>query len=200
MAKRSRHTIDGAIKNFVGDYQWEHRNAFFIILSIIVAYILLKSQLIHNSIATIGDLGYIGSFVAGLFYAYTLTAIPATASLFLLGGQLNPILIAITGAAGAVLGDYMIFRFVKDSFIQGLEEFPTLRKIIFKISDNMKKSKISKKLIPLLAGFIIASPLPDELGVSMLGMVRFRSRKFFIYSFSLNFIGILLIAFAGKVL
>jgi hypothetical protein len=47
-------------------------------------------------------------------------------------------------------------------------------------------------------GLVIASPLPDELGISLLGLSRVRIRWFVVVSYAFNFLGILLIALAAR--
>ncbi len=45
----------------------------------------------------------------------------------------------------------------------------------------------------LIGGLIIASPLPDELGLTLLGFSKAKTSLFLILSFTFNFIGIILI-------
>ena len=189
------------IRYFIDEYQWRHRNTIFIILSIILSYVLLTSQYIHDLVVGLGSLGYLGSFIVGMFFTYALTTIPATIGLFLLGESLDPLLIALVGAAGAVVSDFLIYRFVKDSFIKGMEDFsPTIKKDIRQMTKNIKKSRILKNFIPIIAGLIIASPLPDELATGLLGMMKFQPKKFLLYAYFFNFLGILAITSAAKIL
>jgi uncharacterized membrane protein YdjX (TVP38/TMEM64 family) len=45
-----------------------------------------------------------------------------------------------------------------------------------------------------MAGFFIASPLPDEIGVSLLaGFTRIEEKKFALVSFALNTLGIIVL-------
>jgi len=43
-----------------------------------------------------------------------LTVAPATVALVALGGALNPVTIAAIGALGSVIGDLVLFYFVRD--------------------------------------------------------------------------------------
>ncbi|MBI4010365.1 MAG: hypothetical protein HY361_04235 [Candidatus Aenigmarchaeota archaeon] len=185
------------IRSFIGEYEWKRRNTILIILSLIISYAILTSQYTHNLILSLGDYGYLGSFIIGLFYTYSLTTIPATAGFFLLGESLSPLLLALFGALGSLLGDYIIYRFVKDNFTKEMEEFsPGVRKII----KGIKNSRHLRKFMPLIAGFIFASPLPDELGAALLGIMKFQFKKFLLYSYFFNFLGILIIATVAKLL
>ncbi len=51
-----------------------------------------------------------------------------------------------------------------------------------------------KYFLPVIAGFIIATPLPDKMGVALLATLKIiSSRVFFMISFLLNTIGIFII-------
>jgi len=48
-------------------------------------------------------------------------------------------------------------------------------------------------LLPFIGATIIALPVPDEIGVSMLGLSKIRPWQFFIVTFALNSLGIFVI-------
>lgn len=184
-------------------FEWKHRNLSFFLISIALAYFILKSNYIQVLIAHMGTFGYLGSLIAGLFFSYGLTVIPAMATLLILAENLNPFLIALFGAVGATAGNYLIFRFIGNRLILAFEEIADdishpLKKYIEKIRRKSVKSKAFQRLVPIIAGFIIASPLPDELIAVLFGSVKFELRKFLIYAFVLHFIGIFIIATIGK--
>jgi uncharacterized membrane protein YdjX (TVP38/TMEM64 family) len=52
--------------------------------------------------------------------------------------------------------------------------------------------------MPFLGALIIASPVPDEIGVSILGLTKIRYWQFFMVTFILNALGIFLIVTAAK--
>jgi len=51
-----------------------------------------------------------------------------------------------------------------------------------------------------VGGFILASPLPDELGIAVLGFSKMRAKYFVLLSFVFNFLGIVLIGFTARLL
>jgi hypothetical protein len=53
-------------------------------------------------------------------------------------------------------------------------------------------------VLPVVGAVIIASPLPDELGLALLGFSRIDRRYFFAISYTMNFIGIVLIGLAAR--
>jgi len=195
MIKASRKYLE-RIKKSVNDlrqFEWKHQNLIFLFVSLIIAYILIESTTVHEIIKSIGGFGYVGAFFAGMLFAYALTAAPASAALFILGNTLRtPFIIAVIGACGAMISDYLIFRFVRDKL---MKEIRTTEKEILgrEIQFKIKPNGLAAKIIPILAGIIIASPLPDEIGVALLGAVKIQTRKFLQYSFILNLIGIFII-------
>ncbi len=174
-------------------YEWRYHNIILLSASVIAAYYIMRNEVAQELISGLGDLGYIGAFFGGLLFSYGLTTAPAFAILFLLGKSLNPIVIALIGAMGSVVSDYIIFKFVRDRLS---------RDIMFLLKDlgirlHILKVHRWKSLVPILAGFIIASPLPDELALALLGGVHFDTRKFIAYAYAFNAIGIFFIAAAG---
>jgi len=195
-------------------FEWKYKNLILLIVSILIAWLVLKSPSVYTLIQNLESFGYVGAFVTGMMFTYALTVAPATAIIFVLGETLNPILLALVGAVGSVISDYFIFRFVRNRLMDEIKLLskeinhftkPISEKIIKErvrilIWKKISRSKIWKTLVPIFAGFIIASPLPDELGVAIFGAVKYEPRKFLLISYILNFIGILIIASIGNML
>lgn len=98
-----------------------------------------------------------------------------------------------------MLSDYLIFRFVKDRLVNELEL--TSKEILGKkFSLRIKPNGFIAKFVPIIAGFIIASPLPDELGAAIFGMSKIKTHRFIRYSFIFNFIGIFIITSLGTII
>ncbi|MDP2934019.1 MAG: hypothetical protein Q8N81_07910, partial [bacterium] len=102
------------------------------------------------------------------------------------------------GGLGALIGDLIIFRFVKDRVS---EHFYYLMRVskserLFSIF----KLKLFRWIIPFVGALIIASPLPDEIGVTMLGLSKMKNSYFILLSFLLNSAGILIIGLIAKAL
>ncbi len=47
--------------------------------------------------------------------------------------------------------------------------------------------------MPFIGAVVIASPLPDEAGISLLGMSKIRPWQFFVVTFALNALGIFIV-------
>jgi uncharacterized membrane protein YdjX (TVP38/TMEM64 family) len=178
---------------------WRYKNITLTLLGVFLAYQLSHVPWFHTLLTHLGGLGYIGSFFAGMLFVSTFTVATGVIILFTLVQYLHPIEIALIAGLGAVLGDLLIFRFVKDNLKAEIED-------IFDHNLNGKhvrklfKTKYFSWTLPVLGAIIIASPLPDEIGVSMLGISKMSTFKFVLLSFVLNSIGIFLVVFFSAVI
>ena len=172
---------------------WKHRNTILIILSILVAVALLKSEFINDFISRLGELKYVGVFLSGMFFSYGLTTAPAISILYLLAKNLNNIfLVALVGSFGALLSDYIIFTFVKYKVTKEIKQIAD--EIHFHPKFNRWAYRLMRKIAPFIGGLLIASPLPDELAIAVLGTSRIKEGSFLIISYVSKFIGISIIA------
>lgn len=182
-----------------------HKNNFLlqdtviIILSVIIAVILVKTGILIKILTSTQELELLGSFIAGVFFTSIFTIAPSIVTLGEIARVNSILLTAILGAIGAVVGDLIIFRFIRDRFSEHLME-------LIKHQDMGKRIKVLFKLkffrwlTFLVGGLIIASPFPDELGISLLGFSKMRTSWFIPLSFVFNFIGILLVGLIAKAL
>ena len=170
-----------------------------ILVSILVAVILVKAHVITRLLDGIENLEWLGSFVAGLFFTSVFTTAPAIVALGEIARANSLWTTALFGAAGAVIGDMFIFSFMRDRFSEHLMEL-LKHEGMGKRFRAVFRLRSFKWLTFLLAGLIIASPLPDEIGISLLGFSKMKLSRFLVLSFVVNTIGILLIGFAARAL
>ncbi len=170
-----------------------------IVLSIFIAVILVKTKFLIGILTSTKELKLLGSFIAGMFFTSVFTTAPAIATLGEIARTNSAVLVAIFGAMGAVIGDLIIFRFIRDKLSEHLLELAKHQGAgkKFKV---LLKLKYFRWLTFLMGGLIIASPFPDELGIGLLGFSKMRTRWFILLSFAFNFIGILLIGLVAKTL
>lgn len=171
--------------------KWAYKNTTLLILSVIVFVLLADTPVVHALIRHIGTYGYIGSFVTGIFFVSTFTVAPASLVLFHLAQDYNPILIALTAGAGAVIGDLLIFRFFKDRIFT--EFSPLIQRLKKRHVLELFKSPYFGWLTPLIGAVIIASPFPDEVGIGMMGLTKIKEWQFMALTYVLNSLGILII-------
>jgi len=168
-----------------------------IFISICLAVILVKTKILENILTSTKDLEILGSFIAGIFFTSIFTVAPATITLGQVAAANSLFLTAVFGAAGALIGDLIIFKFVRDSISEHLKD--TIKnKTLSKSMSELYKFRIFRWSTFFLSGLILASPLPDELGISLLGFLKIKTKWFVYISFVFNFIGILLVGLVAK--
>src|SRR3989344_1307496 len=165
------------------------RDFGIIAFSIIIAIQMVQTGFLNNLLDNSQGFRILGSFLAGFFWTSVFTVAPATIALAEIAHANSILLVALFGAIGALLGDLIIFRFVKNNLSED---------IMYLIQKNKKerwlaifKLKIFRWLTPFLGAIIIASPLPDEIGLMLLGISKTNNKIMIPISFTFNFIGIL---------
>ena len=174
------------------------RDLALVILSIFVAIILAKTGALQDLITSTQEVRFIGSFIAGIFFVSVFTAAPATVAFGEIAQSNSVITVAILGGLGALIGDLIIFRFVKDRVSDHFYYLMRVSKSerLFSIF----KLKLFRWIVPFVGALIIASPLPDEIGVAMLGLSKMKNSYFILLSFLLNSARILIIGLIAKTL
>ncbi len=172
------------------------RDLAIIIFSIVIAVILVRTGVINNLLTSTQELKFIGSFIAGIFFVSVFTAVPATVVFAEIAQSGSIFWTAFFGGIGALVGDLIIFRFIKDNlsddFLYLIKKSKSERLIsIFQL-------RLFRWLIPFVGALIVASPLPDELGLTMMGLSKMKTSLFIPVSFVLNSLGILVIGLIAK--
>lgn len=178
---------------------WKYKNLTFLFFSLVLAYVALRNEILHGYLLHLGNFGYIGAFLAGILFVSTFTVATGAIILLVLAETLSPIEIGLIAGLGAVVGDFVIFRFVKDDLVREIKQIYN----IFDKRHHFKKvlhSKYFSWTLPVVGAIIIASPLPDEIGVSLMGISKLKTYQFLLVSFILNAVGIFLVVSASFVL
>jgi len=177
---------------------WKHKNIILFAISVLFAFMLTGSEVFNHFLLNLGDWGYIGAFFAGLLFVLSFTAATGIVIIFILAESLSPLEIGIIAGLGAMVGDLIIFRFVKDGLTKEIDVlYQRFGGNHFK---HVLHSKYFRWTLPVIGAFIIASPLPDELGASLMGISKMKTYKFIILSFMLNAIGIFIVVTASLLL
>src|SRR3989344_2435315 len=175
------------------------KDVAIVLLSIMLAVLLVKTQALARILTSTKELEIIGSFMAGMFFTSIFTTVPAIVTLGEIAQVNSVFLTAFFGGLGAVVGDLIIFRFVRDRFSEHLVALVATKSGKVRLK-SLFRLKLFRWLTFLIGGFIIASPLPDELGISLLGFSKMRMSLFVILSLAFNFFGIILIGLVAKIL
>ena len=175
---------------------WPYKNTTLLALSLVAFLYLARTPEVESFIKSIGNLGYLGAFITGIFFVSTFTVAPAAIVLFNLADHLHPVEVALLAGLGAMIGDYIIFRFLKDRVFDEL--VPLLRKMRLPKLRTLYKSPYFSWTLPFIGAAIIASPMPDEVGIGMLGMSKIRPWQFFLVTFVLNALGIFVVVTSAR--
>ena len=171
--------------------RWRYKNTTLLVISLIALFFLADTAIAHALIKQIGSYGYIGAFVTGIFFVSTFTVAPASVVLFHLAQEFNPIYIALYAGAGAVIGDLIIFRFLKDGVFDELR--PLIAKFRGSYFSALFRTPYFAWIVPVMGAVIIASPFPDEVGIGLMGLSRIKWWQFALLAFVLNCVGIFII-------
>ena len=168
------------------------------LFGIFIAVYLVKTGAIHRLLDAVQGMEIIGSFIGGLFFTSALTTAPATIVLGEIARDNSVLLTALFGGLGAVIGDFVIFRLIKDGLSKPIAHI--FKKTGLKGLFSAWRLRRFGWLISFIGAVIIASPLPDEIGLAMLGLSKIKTAKFIPLSFALNSLGILIIGLVAKTL
>lgn len=180
----------------------KHKNLLFLVLGILAAIILSRLPFFTNFLTGLGKFGYLGTFFAGMLFASTFTVSIGALILIELSQSLPALPLIIFSALGAVFCDFLIFKFVKDSVTEEITP-------IYEEMERLDKKNHLRKLIhtkyfawtlPVIGALIILSPLPDELGVSLLGISNIKTYRFMIISLCSHGLGMTLLISAASVI
>ncbi len=167
--------------------------------SIFIAVLLTTTGTIDTFIKLFSFSYLLTAFFAGIFFTSVFTTAIGSAAFVVLGiDGYNPFIVGIVGGIGALVGDTLIFKFIRNDLQADVVYLLRLHKR--KSFSKLSSLPLIHFFLPILGGFIIASPLPDELGVSLLALSHISTRYFSLISLLFNILGIALIVRFGNIL
>jgi len=177
---------------------YRYKNLTFFFLSLLIALFISKFELFHTFLLGLGELGYFGAFIAGMLFVSTFTVATGAIILLVLAERLSPLEIGIVAGLGAVVGDITIFRLIKDHILE--EVTPIYNHFGGKHVTSLFHTKYFSWTLPVIGAIIIATPFPDEIGVSLMGISKMKTYQFLVISFILNALGIFLVVSASSII
>jgi hypothetical protein len=174
------------------------RDVFFVAVSICVAVYALKNGYVEAILSALGGYAILGSFFAGMFYVSIFTTAPAAVFLLELSNN-NPLwLVALAAGLGGLIGDLLIFKFMEDNLSEDIKWLlsKTGHKRVFYIF----KRKMFRWFVPFIGAILVASPLPDELGLALMGFSKLKLRAFIPLSFILDFASVYILVYLVEVI
>lgn len=178
--------------------KWKYPYLTAVLISVLIAIILAQNQTFKNWLLNLGSLEYIGALFAGMLFVSSFTVAISTVVIAIMAQNIHPMAIGLIGGVGAVMGDYLVFKLVRSrlqdelAMLFGREGTSYVKTVL--------RSKYISWTLPIIGVAIIASPLPDELGVSLLGISKMSEARFILISYLSNAVGILMIASVARVI
>ena len=161
-------------------------------------FFLSRNPNFHNFLLSLGSLGYFGAFIAGALFVSTFTAAIGAVILLVLANNMPAIQIGVLAAFGAVLCNLILFKFVKGDLTQ--EIVPIYNELGGHHLTKVLHTKYFSWSIPVIGALLIALPIPDELGVTLLGLSKMSTTKFLVLCFILHVVGISLLVSTANLL
>lgn len=196
----SKRVVDGLWELFV---LVKYPKIILLVATTVAAGFLFQDESVQSFFHGLGDLGYVSAFLGGALFAFGFGAPFGVALLATIANDVNILLAGCVGGLGALLSDYLLFKFIRMTFQDEIDKFRDSK--AFGIFNGLVMKKMPPRLAYYIsmgvAGIIIASPLPDEIGVTLLAsLTAVKERVFMVVAFSLNTLGILAVLGAGLLL
>ena len=174
-------------------FKIKYPKLMFLAISIIIAYMLFKNPFINKIILSLDELNYLGIFIAGFFFSFGFTT-PFAIGFLVSANIENLFAAAVLGGLGSVAGNLLLFKLIKISFtdeFKKLENTKRFKEIEDAFSKNLNQ-KLKIYVLYIFVGVIMASPIPDELAVTILaGSSKIKSIPLAIFSLFFHSLGIL---------
>lgn len=152
---------------FASRLEIEKRTAISI-LFIMLSFFLVFAGFDKIAAEKMRDMGIAGAFAVGAFY--TLGATTPLSMVIILEMMImgDPILIALAACLSASLVDYFLFSSIRNAL-----EKSTI-KIIAKFQ---KRINFLSSTAPVIGFFVFGLPLPDEIGLALMGFTKIEPIK-----------------------
>ena len=173
------------------------KDLILIVIGFGCALFLSKAGILDDIISVLGG-GVVASFFAGIFFTSAFTLGPATVALTHIASYTPISVVALWGGLGALCGDLVLFFFIRDRFTDDLMR--ALKPSFVKHLMRSLHFGFLKWLSPVIGALIIASPLPDELGVALMGLSKTRLAVLVPVSFTMNMLGIYLVGWFANLI
>ncbi len=180
----------------------KYNHLLLLLVACIAAYILYATGALHV-LHLLKGYGYISVVAGGMLYTFGFTAPFGAAILWEIAPDVHPVTAAVVAGTGALASDLMLFHILRKPFFEEeLQRFRTSR-LIRTLHRLLHHETISERMrfyaTWLLASFVIASPLPDEFGVSIIGgLTTIKEKHFALLSFFFNMLGILVLLMIAR--
>lgn len=166
-----------------------YKYTFIFLTTVLVAWALNKLGIIESFAGGFAQTNQVlFVFIAGALYSFSFTAAIAVvlfSNLTITAGEVLPL--SIIAACGQLLMDVTLLRFLK-GFMN--EELSAKAK---RFVSRVTKKRPMQFLLQIFGAFVIISPLPEELGLTLLGISHLSYWRILMVTYVLDIIGAYLI-------
>lgn len=173
---------------------YKYKGLTLIFISIFLTFFLSENNSLNQTILNVSTIPIIGSFIAGILYVSASTAPFGVFLLLGLSKTLPTVEIAIIAGLGGAVADFVLFRFFKGDLIG--EITPIYNRLGGEHLTRLMHHKYFRWSLPIIGAIIIASPFPDELGVTLMGISKIKTYQFVLLSLILDIGGVFLLVSA----
>ncbi len=166
------------------------RDILIIGVSILVTVLLAKSGLISYILGIEGFLKPVAILIGGALFTTVFTIAPASLGLIEIGQSTPAVVVALIGGLGAMVVDIIMASFVRKDIAKDLGAIRIKRFSLKWHFVSLFHFGFLKWLSFLLGLAVIASPLPDELGLFFIGISKVNPKYLPLLFFVANFVGI----------
>jgi len=168
------------------------KDTLLVIGSVFIAIGLVRYGVLDAILFATGNIKILSSFIAGLFFTSMFTTAPSIAAFSEISLTFSPWLVAFFGACGATIGDSIILFFIR----RGAGKAKAVRTRARR--HPIYKLKVFRWMMAIVGAIIIATPIPDEIGLTLMGLSRTNIKILLPVAFLMNFLGILAIGLAAN--
>ncbi len=167
------------------------RILFLSYIGALALFFFFGPQFFHSLVA---PLGIGGIFIVGMMYSYSFTLSLGALLLPAFLNDFSPLVIAIFGGLGGTFADITMFQLVKSNLKQ---EMKALGKTNFMKAVRKLPLMKFEWFRDVLGGILIASPLPDEIGIAVMASTHLSENAFRIIALIANVAGIYILVTAA---
>jgi membrane protein YqaA with SNARE-associated domain len=176
--------------------RYEYKHSTLAAIAVVVFIALLDSTVVLSFLGLVEDLGYFGAFIAGLLSVSFFTAVPAIVLLVDLANELDPVALAIVAGAGSMIGDWLLLQFFEEKVIHELK--PLFHRLHLRRVVEFLRKKYTSWILLGIGSLVRATPIPDEIGLALLGISHFPKKYLLVICFILNTLGMLVLVMTAK--
>ncbi len=169
--------------------KWKYKQLTYFFVSILIVFVLIKIPMVHALMHELSRAGYVGAFVGGMLYVSALTSALGALLLLAMLESVEIMELSILAGVGGLVGDLILFRYIRSGIHAELTHI--YNRVGGKgITRTFKRTPVLNWIVPIIGMIIIASPFPDEIGISMLGFSQIKTVHFAVVALILDIVGV----------